>query len=317
MRSFNYLSVFILVATLLVVGCGEDYQYKKAKKATTIEKYEVFIKQYPESKYIVELKDSLEVLYYRQAKETNIIEAYESFIEKYPDSRFRDEALEKVEELVFNKAKEKKSINALNAYLRKYPAGKFSGKAKEEIKQIIKAYKGKWFVEIFETIRADSVDRYGGSRKHASNEHKLLILGIEVKPPKEGDGLKFREIQVSGDSSESYPIIAIDCQREAIGVDYTWHRFLLIEDAKNPQKMVNRMFFKNQDKWAYLYQNGIAKGIGYMEDGELPVGVFESDISFFSGKPTKIYFLFEIPVNANNLYLQVGKNLRLPISFAN
>jgi hypothetical protein len=51
-----------IIGLFLFIGCGEDYQYKKAKEANTIEKYESFIEKYPDSKYSKEIKTLLNTL---------------------------------------------------------------------------------------------------------------------------------------------------------------------------------------------------------------------------------------------------------------
>jgi hypothetical protein len=307
-----------IIGLFLFIGCGENYQYEKAKKINTIEAYKSFIKKYPTSEFVELAEYSIDSLRYSEVALIDSLEGLKVFIEKYPDSRFYSKALDKIEEITFNTAKKKKSINALKAYLRKYPSGKFSTKAEGEIKHILKAHEDKWLVEIFETMMVDSIDRYGGPDKHASDRHKLLILGMEVKPPKEGDGLKFNSIRASSGSSKDYPLLAVDCEREVeINGDwYNWHMFLLLEDAKEPQKTYNRMFFMNQDKWCYLFSEGILEGVGYIEDNEFAVAVFESEITFQREKLTKVYFLFEVPVTTKRLHLQLGKNLRFPIPFA-
>ena len=111
MRLFNYLLILIAV-TLLVAGCGENYQYKKVKEANTIEEYESFLEKYPEGKYYSEVSQILLDLRYKETKNLASKDAYKKFLSKYPNSKYSNEI----------------SI-LLNPYSLKDLVGKWKGKA--------------------------------------------------------------------------------------------------------------------------------------------------------------------------------------------
>jgi hypothetical protein len=79
------------IGLLLFISCGEDYQYKKAKEANTIEKYESFIEKYPNSKFVELAEYSIDSLRYQEVKNIGTEDAYRKFLEDYPHTKYSKE----------------------------------------------------------------------------------------------------------------------------------------------------------------------------------------------------------------------------------
>jgi hypothetical protein len=80
-----------IIGLFLFIGCGEDYQYKKAKKINTIEGYESFIEKYPNSKFVELAEYSIDSLRYQEVKNIGTEDAYRKFLEDYPNTKYSKE----------------------------------------------------------------------------------------------------------------------------------------------------------------------------------------------------------------------------------
>ena len=192
-----------------------------------------------------------------------------------------------------------------------YPV--FSGEAQEQEVQTPAAPEAVWVVKVFYTARSDDIDRYGGPQKRARDNHKWLILGLEVQPPKMGADVDFEEIRVAYGSEGRYPALAVDHPRETLQGGYTWHRFLFFEDARDPQAMVDRFFFANENKWMFAYKEGAPVGAGILDHEKLVVVVLASKMVFFQEQGTRLFFLFEVPVGDKQLILEFAEGVWLPV----
>jgi hypothetical protein len=169
----NYQSMTILVqsslliAFILLVGCGEKYEYKKSlrannyskykdflvkypngpytdsikfrietlkfedtKKLNNLSAYEDYLKEYPKGIFLKEVNDSIDVQKYYLAKSINDITSYESYIKEYPQGIFIKDALDSLEAHRFSYAKSSINVMLLKAYIEEYPLGKFADSAK-------------------------------------------------------------------------------------------------------------------------------------------------------------------------------------------
>jgi len=130
MYALRNLSVFILMIILLV-GCGDNKQYKNAKKLNTIEGYEEFIGKFPESKYISEFKDSLRVLYYKKARNANTVEACENFLKIYPEGKYVSDIKQLLLDLRYHEAIRIATNDVLKKFLKDYPNSQYSNEIKK------------------------------------------------------------------------------------------------------------------------------------------------------------------------------------------
>lgn len=113
----NYKLLFLLISTtLFLTSCSpEKSDFQKAKTENTIEAYEKFIEQYPNSKSKTEALAHIDLL---NAKSINLVEAYQSFLDKHHDYSNKDEIFQLID---FLKLKENNSITDCEKFLEKYP----------------------------------------------------------------------------------------------------------------------------------------------------------------------------------------------------
>lgn len=80
----------------LLVACGELQDWQGTQRADTLEAYESFLEQYPDSQYapVAERRISslAEERAWRLASEQDTAEAYRSFVDAYPKGRWTSEA---------------------------------------------------------------------------------------------------------------------------------------------------------------------------------------------------------------------------------
>ncbi len=88
----NYLIRLSVILSLMlfIVSCASVVsQYTKTREIDTIEAYEEFIKNYPDSEFVNEAKKRIEELEdFEVAKTKNTIDSYRAFINKYPESEY-------------------------------------------------------------------------------------------------------------------------------------------------------------------------------------------------------------------------------------
>jgi len=92
--------LLLVIMIVLVAGCATTQnQWKKAESANTVEAYEEFLKQNPESDYAKKAKDKIRELRYREAVKENTIDAYQRFLEVYPEGRLSKDVLSRLKKL--------------------------------------------------------------------------------------------------------------------------------------------------------------------------------------------------------------------------
>jgi len=86
----------VLLLALLLAGCGELQDWRSTQRADTLEAYEAFVEQYPQSQYVPvaqrRLADLVEQRDWLIATESDTAESYRAFINNYPKGRWMREA---------------------------------------------------------------------------------------------------------------------------------------------------------------------------------------------------------------------------------
>ncbi len=119
--------VLLAVLVLIVVyGCATTgNRWQEVNRLGTIEAYEAFLKQYPNSEYSSQARSKLAALYeekdWNRVKQQNTIAAYESFLARYPKGVFAKAANSNLETLYYDNAKAKDDLNIYADFLRRYP----------------------------------------------------------------------------------------------------------------------------------------------------------------------------------------------------
>ena len=77
----------VLLASLLLLGCGEQKALSAAQAQGTPEAYEAFLEQYPSSVHAEILRTQIEDLRYHAAKDGDGPEAWRAYLEHHPEGK--------------------------------------------------------------------------------------------------------------------------------------------------------------------------------------------------------------------------------------
>lgn len=136
MKVINIISIFFLISCLLI-GCKNmENRWEDTQSKNTIESYEEFIQDFPESPYNESAKEKIVELHFKNIENSNTILAYEEFLQKYSESKYAEQAQIKVKQLYFQDAKEKNTIEAFTEFISRYPDGSETKEAKVKISEL-------------------------------------------------------------------------------------------------------------------------------------------------------------------------------------
>lgn len=129
-------SVMPLLLALTLVACGDNFADVQAED--TIEAYEEFLKNNPDTRFKMEAEDRLETLYIKKAREEGL-EGFDAYLERFPEGNQREAAMEERQNFLFAWAEEQNTKEAWEQFLEEYPKAKKEKKRKAEA--MIKVHK--------------------------------------------------------------------------------------------------------------------------------------------------------------------------------
>lgn len=109
----------ILLAALLA-GCDD---FPAVQKADTIEAYEAWLTENPESKKRLLAELRLEELYLEKAEAERSLEAYDAYLARFPEGTQRERALAEREDMLWEWAVATNTVEAYEKYIAEYPRG--------------------------------------------------------------------------------------------------------------------------------------------------------------------------------------------------
>jgi len=126
------IRVCIVAACLLagLTACGDNFA--AVQKADTIEAYEAFLTDNPESRWTMQATARLEDLYLAKARDDKSLEAYDAYLERFPEGALRKKALDEREEFLFDWATSEDTKEAYEKFLAEYPKGDKKRKKKAQ-----------------------------------------------------------------------------------------------------------------------------------------------------------------------------------------
>lgn len=145
-------TIFLVIAILFNINLfSQEKAYEKAKKESTIEAYEKFIKKNPGSAHLVEIE-------YLLAKKKNNIESLSAYISKYPQSEYIPEIEYKIVEL-------KNDTTLYKEYINKYPKTSYAKDAQYYINNLSFPYKFNQFIACYkkDSMAIDSLTIYANA----------------------------------------------------------------------------------------------------------------------------------------------------------
>ena len=200
-RNTNSL-IFILVSLvyIILVACSGG-AFNEAKKINSIDGYDQFLIDYPESKYSSEAKMLRENLSFDLAKNKNSVSSYDQYLAEYPDGKHLSEAKILRENLSFDLAKNNNSVGSYDKYLEEYPNGKFVIEAKA-FKESLVFNKTKSENSIQGYKRYLEEYKYGSHREEAVRNLESLMYSKAMKNANLQDCESYLEFFPNGKYSE-------------------------------------------------------------------------------------------------------------------
>lgn len=124
------MRITLVLATLLL-GCDP---WPEVKKADTIEAYEKYMAENPDSLKAVEARARLEQLYIAKAREEKTIEAYDTYLTRFSKGDLAGEAALEREEVFWSWAETQATPEAWERYIKENPKSKNLKKARSRLR---------------------------------------------------------------------------------------------------------------------------------------------------------------------------------------
>jgi len=111
----------LLLVMLMGWGCADPFV--DAQEANTIEAYETFVNENPNSPFLLQGQLRLEELYLEKARTDKTLEAYDAYLERYTTGKLWEKAVEERRTFLFNWAEDENTAAAWQKYIDEYPKG--------------------------------------------------------------------------------------------------------------------------------------------------------------------------------------------------
>lgn len=134
----------LLPLTLALSACQDPFA--AAQEANSIEAYEAFVAENPNSPFVTQAQIRLEELYLEKARAEKTLEAYDVYLEKFPKGKLKDKAVDERRQFLFDWAGEQDTAEAWQKFLDEYPSG--DRKLKQEARQRLNMAQNKDLVTV-------------------------------------------------------------------------------------------------------------------------------------------------------------------------
>ena len=112
------LAIVALAAALALTACDD---FSSVQSTDTIEAYEQYIAENPDSRMLLQAQERLQTLYLEKAKAEKTLEAYDAYLERFPEGMYVEKAMKEREEFLYSWAAEEDSAESWTKYLDEYP----------------------------------------------------------------------------------------------------------------------------------------------------------------------------------------------------
>ena len=112
----------------------ERAAFERAKLKNAVERYDWFLKEYPNSTYISEIKQSRETAFFEEVRQKNSYQDYDKYLKEYPNGMYAVEANKLREKPFFDNAKSTNTVSGYDSYIKEYPNGTYIAEA-QKLKQ--------------------------------------------------------------------------------------------------------------------------------------------------------------------------------------
>ncbi len=110
-----------MLPLMFAFACSDPFA--EAQEANTIEAYEKFLAESPNSQYRLQGEIRLEELYLEKARTDATLDAYDVYLQKFPEGKLVDKAREERREFLFNWSDSEDTPEGWQKYLDQYPTG--------------------------------------------------------------------------------------------------------------------------------------------------------------------------------------------------
>lgn len=178
--------LLLLCVVLLLLSCRARKEYNKASQINTIETWEAYLQNFPESKFAgkatADLNHLKQLNTWNEAKDIHTVSAYKDYLENYPEGEFSDEANKNIRQLekeqaAWEEAMQADSIPAYKRFVETYASSVYVEDARERILQI--NMESDWqrirLSESIDTVRAFQL-KYPGKKYTEAAADRILFL---------------------------------------------------------------------------------------------------------------------------------------------
>jgi hypothetical protein len=176
MKKITSIGILLCLAFIGLQCSPEKKDFDKAKSLNTIEAYEEFVSQYPDSEYKGVIEVWIDSITFSEVKNKNTTEDYTNFASTYPNSNYLDSASYFIDKIRLDECLTKGTIASYIEFLEDYPKNSFRDTIVEKIKE-----KG--------TVLKISLNKLGSLSKFSDNSaHKCYLEYTGVVEPKSNEG---------------------------------------------------------------------------------------------------------------------------------
>ncbi len=125
------LAAIVALLALQLVACAED-EFVTAQGIDSIEGYEAYVAENPESIYQTQIDRRLEELYFQKAEAEPTAEIWEAYAAKFPEGKHQKEANEALQVYAWEETTAAGTTEAYKAFLDKYPKAEKTRRKKAE-----------------------------------------------------------------------------------------------------------------------------------------------------------------------------------------
>ncbi len=145
------LTFCLVIPFILLSGCAENKEWKKAQRDNTIESYQAYLKQFPSGKNSTKAKLAIENLEWEKTGQSKMLGDYLIFMKKYPKSQYFAQAKAEADKLMIPKGKDGRLMVLI-------PEGEFEmgcNEGHEDEKPVHKIFVKAFYMDIYEVTNAD------------------------------------------------------------------------------------------------------------------------------------------------------------------
>lgn len=179
----KYTVVILLFLHIILFAACEEDDYKKAVYENTIQSYNKYLQENPDSENTLEIKNRKENIYYVEALNSDTLSYYKEYLTKYPSGRYVTDIKKLYEEKLFEIASDEDSIESYKKYL---------ALASNSIK-IDEARKRLSLLAYYEVLANDTVEAYETYLEEYSEARYIDNVREKLKTLKESILLNSRK----------------------------------------------------------------------------------------------------------------------------